>query len=207
MTLHERVACPALAELITAVSATFELPSSDSQRAERVAGALQPFLGRADLLAPEQCEADPTRYRQHILHVDPDERFSIVALVWLPGQTTPIHDHIAWCVFGVHEGEEYEIRYRLCQCDDGYQLLPIGGSTSARGQVEALVPPGDIHHVYNRGRGRAISIHVYGASVANCGTSVRRRYELPILPSMEELAALPSRCTPPIEPHLHTTCV
>lgn len=31
---------------------------------------------------------------------------------WSGCQATPIHDHIAWCVFGVHQGEEYEIQYQ-----------------------------------------------------------------------------------------------
>src|SRR5690349_2220752 len=80
---------------------------------EAVGRGLAPDLGAADLLTPEQREGDPDHYRQHILHAEPDGSFSIVALVWLPGQRTAIHDHVSWCVTGVHEGEEHERRYRL----------------------------------------------------------------------------------------------
>jgi hypothetical protein len=73
-----------------------------------VTSALAPYLGQADLLTPEQRIGDPNRDRQHLLHVPPDGAYSLLAIVWLPGQTTPIHDHITWCVVGVHEGEEYE---------------------------------------------------------------------------------------------------
>ena len=78
-----------------------------------VCTALQPFLGRADLLAPEHRRADPDRYRANLVHVAPDGAFSLLALVWLPGQATPIHDHLSWCVVGVHQGAELESRYRL----------------------------------------------------------------------------------------------
>lgn len=65
---------------------------------------LAPHLGADDLLTPEQCESDPARYRQHLLHAEHDGSFSVVALVWLPGQGTSVHDHVSWCTTGVHEG-------------------------------------------------------------------------------------------------------
>src|SRR3954451_21867502 len=57
--------------------------------------------GAGGLLTPEQYEGDPERYRQHLLHAESDGSFSIVGLVWLPGQCTPVHDHVSWCVTGV----------------------------------------------------------------------------------------------------------
>ena len=78
---------------------------------DAVAGALRPALGDSQLLRPDQRVGDPAAYRQHLLHVADDGAFSLVALVWLPGQATPIHDHLAWCVVGVHEGAEHETRY------------------------------------------------------------------------------------------------
>src|SRR5687768_12130325 len=74
---------------------------------------LAPYLGAPDLLTAEQRESDPTRYRQHLLHAEHDGSFSVVALVWLPGQGTSVHDHVSWCTTGVHEGQERERRYRL----------------------------------------------------------------------------------------------
>jgi len=34
-------------------------------------------------------------------HAEPDCSFSVTAMVWRPGQVTPIHDHVTWCVLGV----------------------------------------------------------------------------------------------------------
>jgi predicted metal-dependent enzyme (double-stranded beta helix superfamily) len=65
------------------------------------------------LLDPGEREPDPEHYRQHILHVDPAGRFSVVALIWLPGHATPIHDHVAWCASGVLTGRELEQRFEF----------------------------------------------------------------------------------------------
>src|SRR4030095_11912675 len=43
---------------------------------------------------PERClVTKPDCYARHLLHVDPAGRFSVVVMVWGPGQRTPIHAH------------------------------------------------------------------------------------------------------------------
>ncbi|MEP6956605.1 MAG: cysteine dioxygenase family protein, partial [Chthoniobacterales bacterium] len=128
----------------------------------------------------DQFEPDPTCYRQHVLHVEPDGSFSVVALVWLPGQTTCIHDHVSWCVVGVHLGEEHETLYQVGGCEDDRHLFVSGHQVNPAGCVAALVPPGDIHHVANDGESLAVSLHIYGANIAELGSSIRRRYQLPV---------------------------
>ena len=66
-----------------------------------IAERLRPLLGADGWLAPEHQEGSEEGYRQHLLHVSPCRRLSVVALVWLSGQRTPIHDHVSWCVVGV----------------------------------------------------------------------------------------------------------
>lgn len=146
--------------------------------ADRVADRLRPFLTRDDLLTEEQMESDPNQYKQHVLHVEPDGSFSIVSLCWLPGQETPIHDHVSWCVVGVQQGLEFETTYELKSDDRGHEwLVETGQVTCMPGQTEALTPPGDIHKVRNGGDDLAISIHVYGADIGKLGSSILRRYE------------------------------
>jgi predicted metal-dependent enzyme (double-stranded beta helix superfamily) len=143
-----------------------------------VAERLAPFLGAPDLLTPEQRRGDPGRYRQHVLHAERDGSFSVVALVWLPGQRTPVHDHVSWCVTGVHEGEESERRYRLVPDRTTARLVATEDVVNAQGSVCGFAPPGDIHRVRNAGMAAAVSIHVYGADIARLGTSIRRVYDL-----------------------------
>jgi len=150
---------------------------SHAETADAVAAALTPYLGAEGLLTHEQRDGDPGGYRQHLLHVADDGAFSLVALVWLPGQATPVHDHVCWCVVGVHDGDEEEERYRL----DRGRLVTTERLVNARGEVSVALPPGDIHLVRNAGDDLAVSLHVYGADLRVSGTSIRRRYDLPVV--------------------------
>lgn len=156
-----------------------KLPAA--RTADSVAASLRVCLGRRDLLPEQYRRSDPDHYLQHVIHAEPDGSFSLVALVWLPGQETPIHDHVSWCVTGVHEGQEHEQRYEYRGAgEDGY-LVPAGTETSRIGDVCALTPPGDIHRVRNSGDTLAVSLHVYGADIATLGNSVRRTYAAPVV--------------------------
>ncbi|MEW2634577.1 cysteine dioxygenase family protein [Streptomyces sp. NPDC048389] len=143
---------------------------------------LAPHLGAADLLTAEQRESDPARYRQHLLHAEHDGSFSVVALVWLPGQGTSVHDHVSWCTTGIHEGQERERRYRLVPATGQggtARLVATADVVNAQGEFCGFAPPGDIHRVWNAGPSAAISLHVYGADISRLGSSVRRVYDLP----------------------------
>lgn len=148
--------------------------------AELAGQLLEHFLGQAGLLTPEQREGDPDRYCQHVLHAEQDGSFSVVALVWLPGQQTSIHDHVSWCVAGVHEGQESERRYRLVPDGPACRLVLVEDVLNPTGAISAFAPPGDIHRVRNAGNTKAISIHLYGADVSRLGTSIRRVYSAPV---------------------------
>src|SRR3954451_4090596 len=91
-------------------------------------------------LAPEHRVGNAEHYTQHLLHVSSCRRLSIVALVWLPGQRTPIHDHVSWCVVGVYRGVETEHRFRLVENGGYRRLVPVGMVQATAGHVEALVP-------------------------------------------------------------------
>jgi predicted metal-dependent enzyme (double-stranded beta helix superfamily) len=173
-----------LNDLVKSVKSVLAEESDPEQRTPSVARVLQPFLRDSRLLTLEQRQPDPERYRQHVLYVEETGAFSIVALVWLPGQSTAVHDHVSWCVIGVHQGREHEVSYRLIRDGHDEYLLPIGESTHRAGSVAALEPPGDIHTVFNPGPETAISIHIYGADVRQLGSSIRCRYDLPVVETL-----------------------
>jgi predicted metal-dependent enzyme (double-stranded beta helix superfamily) len=154
----------------------------DWQRtADRVAQALRGKLpDPAELLPASLRSGDPACYQSHLLHAEPDGSFSVAAMVWLPGQETVIHDHVAWCVTAVLQGDEHEEIFALS--DDGQALRLVAHNANPPGTVCGFAPPGDIHRVRNVGTGTAISMHVYGADISRLGNSIRREYRLPILP-------------------------
>src|SRR3954468_12234249 len=115
---------------------------------EAIGAELAGLLADDGWLAPEHRIGARDGYRQHVLHVSETGRLSIVALVWLPGQRTPIHDHVSWCVVGVYRGAERETRYRLVEHDGQRRLVPAGTIEAPAGHVEVLVPPVEnIHSV------------------------------------------------------------
>jgi predicted metal-dependent enzyme (double-stranded beta helix superfamily) len=150
-----------------------------ADRPHEIGTRLAELLAQDGWLAPEHREADPDTYRQHLLHVSPDRRLSIVALVWLPGQTTPIHDHVSWCIVGVYEGREREIRYRAVEDGGRRHLEAVGSVDALPGHVEVIIPSSeaDIHAVTAVGDTPTISIHVYGADIEARGTSIYRRFD------------------------------
>jgi predicted metal-dependent enzyme (double-stranded beta helix superfamily) len=140
------------------------------ETAQLVAEQLRRHLPTADVLTAAQRLGSADDYTAHNLHIEPDGSFSIVALVWRPGQITRIHDHVTWCVFGVIQGVEHEELF-----DAG--LRPLGRSENHVGDVSGFAPPGDIHRVHNTGDETAISIHIYGTDVTRIGSSARRYYD------------------------------
>jgi predicted metal-dependent enzyme (double-stranded beta helix superfamily) len=170
-----------LGSLVGGVRAAVQRHASWSETAELVAEQLRTYLPGPEILTSEQRYGDPLKYRCHLLHAEPDGSFSVVALVWRPGQATPIHDHVAWCVAGVIAGVEREEQYLVR--DDGW-LQEIGTAMNVVGEVSALAPPGDIHCVRNAAAQTAISLHVYGTDVSRIGSSVRRVYDLPVIAAL-----------------------
>ena len=146
---------------------------------------LAPLLRDGSFLLPEFREPWPDRYRTHLVAVAPSRAFSVMSLVWMPGQVTPIHDHICWCVVGVLQGLEREQRFGLREDEAGQcWLVPLEDTQLAVGETCALIPPDEnIHQVRNAGDTLAISIHVYGAdlSTGDRHSSINQCFdELPI---------------------------
>jgi 3-mercaptopropionate dioxygenase len=173
-----RLVTPELQDLVEAVRAVVSRHADWRETARLVADELARHLPTPDVLDPEQRVGEPDGYRSHLLYSEPGGAFSIVALVWRPGQMTPIHDHVTWCVFGVIQGQEHEELYLLDE-ERGF-LVPAGARTNREGDVSGFAPPGDIHRVRNVGDHTAISLHIYGTDVSRIGSSVRRYYDQPV---------------------------
>ena len=172
-TTHTRTR-PGLAELVARIrQVTTDQPDAH-RTALAVADLLRAQPPSTDLLTPDELLGDDSGYTRHTLHTEAD--FSVVAVVWRPGQQTVIHDHVAWCSFAVIQGVEYETLYR----DHGDHLTEIGRVANQAGSASGFAPPGDIHRVHNTGDTTAVSLHVYGADLSNEATSVRREYDLPV---------------------------
>lgn len=170
MTATQTPPASSLTTLVDGVRGAVDANAGWSETAQLVAEQLRRHLPTPDVLTDEQRAGSPDDYRGHTLHVEPGGSFSIVALVWRPGQLTRIHDHTTWCAFGVIQGIEHE---ELFDADGNV----IGRSDNHVGDVSGFAPPGDIHRVHNTGDSTAISIHVYGTDITRIGSSARRYYD------------------------------
>jgi 3-mercaptopropionate dioxygenase len=168
---------PQLAGLVDEVRAVVDRHTDWGRTASLVADVLRWHLPTPDLLTAEEQVGHPSTYQSHLLHVEPDGVFSIVAVVWRTGQVTPIHDHVTWCVAGVIQGVEHE---ELFACPTGQYLVRVGDNANLEGSVTGFAPPGDLHRVHNPADRTAISLHIYGTDISRVGSSVRRAYHLPL---------------------------
>lgn len=168
----------ALRRLTRSLDALVKANTDPQAIAVRAGMLLRPALADDGLLEQRHQLPAPDRYRQHLVHVHPEGLYSIVALVWKPGQSTPIHDHRCWCVVGVWRGNERETTYDLhSEADGSSYLLPRHSVLTGPGDVSVLVPPDeDIHRVENAGKELAISIHVYGDDISVLGTSINEQF-------------------------------
>ena len=168
--------------------------AADCPDAADCVGAIAPLMARlvgsaGRFLKPAHFRSDPAHYARNAVYLAPDRGLSLYALVWLPGQWTPVHDHGSWGVVGVLEGVLEERSYvRLSPdrgADDGIELVRGGVILLGRGAVTSFVPNPDHIHVTGvpAERPRAVSLHLYGRMMNSFNTydvaaGTRRRVAL-----------------------------
>lgn len=116
------------------------------------------------------------KFANNLLYRPKDRVFSIMGGNWLPGQTTPIHDHLTWAMVGVCLGEERESIYR--RIDDGSdpkraRLELASERINKKGHVTVLGNAG-IHRIDNVSLAPSLSVHMYGLDI---GTFERHSYD------------------------------
>jgi predicted metal-dependent enzyme (double-stranded beta helix superfamily) len=139
-----------------------------------VAPLMLDLLQHADsLLQPRHLQSSPIAYSRNLIYEAPDNSLSLYAIVWLPGQWTPVHDHGSWGVVGVVEGVLEERSYvRLSperDADSGIDMARGGVVLLGRGAVTSFVPNPDHIHVTGvpAERPRAVSLHLYGRMMSD----------------------------------------
>jgi predicted metal-dependent enzyme (double-stranded beta helix superfamily) len=141
---------------------------------QRVAEAIGAGLGDDDLLAGFDCPGCPDHYVRHLLYACPKGAFSLMALVWMPGQASPLHAHRAWCALGVHSGVLTESFF--APRADGTAAW-LSDHRRASGALSfGAADDNAIHRLANRSAKPAISIHAYGLSPNRLCSDLNRLY-------------------------------
>ena len=155
-----------------------ETPAADVPR--RVADLLPPLLDDPDLLTDEHRMTPAEGYARHDVFLCPADAFSVLAVVWPPGISTPIHDHATWCAFGVYEGTIRDTHYVPAGVSGDCPLAEVHRVFERQpGDIAHLpVASPNIHCVHNPTDKPAISIHIYGGNAQKLGPNVEKIYTL-----------------------------
>jgi predicted metal-dependent enzyme (double-stranded beta helix superfamily) len=137
-------------------------------RPAAVAEAIAAFADRPDLLEGLDCPCCPDRYMRHLLQSDPAGGYAVVALVWRPGQMSPVHAHKAWCAFAVHRGVLTETYYTPGDPPEPAATGLLRPGDASHGAAD----PHLIHRLANLSCRTAISIYCYGVGFDRFGQDV-----------------------------------
>lgn len=125
------------------------------------------------LLLGRDCPCRAEGYIRHLLHEDASQGWAVAALVWRPGQMSPIHAHKAWCAVGVHRGLLTETFYAPGVDPD--RPVQLGAVLRRPGDISHGPARADaIHRLANLGTETAVSIHAYGLPYARFCTDLNR---------------------------------
>jgi predicted metal-dependent enzyme (double-stranded beta helix superfamily) len=124
-------------------------------------------------------------YARQLIHADPAEKFSVLALRWLPGAATPIHGHHAWGCVGVVNGEigcETYAHKPGVVCDSEHphpdDLVSTGKLLAGPGTVAGVDPdPCGIHRLFNPTNSPALTLHIYGMNFAKDPDGLNKYYQ------------------------------
>jgi predicted metal-dependent enzyme (double-stranded beta helix superfamily) len=158
-----------LGRLVAAIDTAVTAPTSD--HAEAVRHVLAAHADVALPLTAAQRAGNPDRYTRHLLHADPAGRFSVMALVWRPGQRSPVHGHHTWCAYLVCQGTLREEHFAW-QADRGCAMRTGAVARHAGQTLAAPAGLGAIHSLGNDSDALAVSIHVYGVRGDRIATHV-----------------------------------
>lgn len=178
--------CTRLIEVLDEAVAGLSDPEAITARVQKRLSAL--ILDGSVSLPEELLQPAPGHYARRLVHRSPELGYSVVAMVWGPGQSTPLHDHAGtWCVEGVFDGRIEVIQYNLLQ-DDGerYKFEWAGSIVTGFGTAGSLIPPYEYHTIANAQPTASVTLHVYGGELTSCnafepvgdGWYERRRREL-----------------------------
>ena len=115
-------------------------------------------------------------YSRHVLHADLQGRFTVVALVWAPGQFSPVHAHYTWCAYRVLSGALSETHYAW-DAAAGHAYPFNSMARIARQSVCGHAGLELIHRLSNASYddpAPAVSLHVYGIDSERVSTHVNR---------------------------------
>ena len=163
---------PALESFIAQAAERSRLQSEPADCVLALAPLMLDLIEQAGtFLAPQHYRSSDAGYTRNLVFSAPDDSLSLYAIVWLPGQWTPVHDHGSWGVVGIVEGLLEERSYMSIDGEitrnSGIRLRRGGVILLNPGSVTSFVPNPDHIHMTGVAAGRetCVSLHLYGRNM------------------------------------------
>jgi 3-mercaptopropionate dioxygenase len=161
--------CRRLAAALEEVIAASATPEAITRGVQRT---LESLIQQGEVELPAALRRTaPDSYARRLICANPEVGFTVLAMVWGPGQGTPLHDHAGlWCVEGVLEGRIRVTQYELLErTGDLCRFEPQTGGEAEVGSAGRLIPPFDYHVLANALSDQpSITLHVYGGEMDHC---------------------------------------
>jgi 3-mercaptopropionate dioxygenase len=161
-----------LDEFIAGSSAVAAMNCDPAECVYAIAPLMERLLeGDRAFLRPEHVRSDPAHYARNAIYISQDEQLSLFAIVWLPGQWTPVHDHGSWGVVGVLQGLLEERSFMSVDgeitADHGIRLKRGGVILLKEKSISSFVPNPDHIHITGvpETRAMAVTLHLYGRNM------------------------------------------
>jgi predicted metal-dependent enzyme (double-stranded beta helix superfamily) len=168
------VQSPILDAFITEVHAIVDAEPNPERAVRMLRPAFSRLLGDETWLPQSFTETDPSGgmakgIGNYLIYRSAARDLSLMSLVVPHETTTPVHDHLAWGLVGLYQGEQMEHVYRCVGSDEPAGRAELVKSEERRlrtGEFYELLPPaGDIHRVTTLGSRSSVSLHLLGNDI------------------------------------------
>jgi len=155
----------------------------------RLCQELEQAIARGLISLPDRFRVvQPTGYARRLVFDEASTGACVLAMVWAPDQSTPLHDHAGlWGVEAVLAGEIESVPFNLYARQNGqYYFHARPAERLGAGSTSCVVPPFEHHITRNVSQEVAITLNIYGGEMPACniflptgpGAYVRQRRAL-----------------------------
>lgn len=137
----------------------------------------QPFtdLLSEDFIPKSFLNETHNTFAQYLIYRSFSPELSLMAMLVPPGVSTPVHDHLAWGLVGVYQGEQEETIYTSTKQSSSSGITPTGTNSLEKGNITVILPPNnDIHMIRTISNVPSISLHLLGNDI---GCKYRHTYD------------------------------
>ena len=173
--MHKDANDPKLSEFVARLDEAVN--SVDGPCCYRVKKILEDVCGSGDDWIPSAFMRPCTNgYARRLLHRDPNDKYTVMVMVWDGTQGTALHDHAGmWCVECVYRGRIKVVSYDLISSEgDSFEFERKIEVHAGPGEAGALIPPFDYHTIENDNPTASATIHIYGGEMTWCHAFVPR---------------------------------